>query len=223
MSIFNETAQQYDEWYKEKKGGFIDKIETDLAFAMIETYEGMKILDIGCGTGNFSMKLAKMGCRVTGIDVSQKMLDVARAKASQGALDIAFITMDAADLKFADNEFDAVVSMAAFEFIKDVKIAVSEIFRVVKAGGQILIGTINRESEWGEFYRLDEVREGSVFKYAEFKSLEEIMSWKPEKLLKTGECLYVSPFAEESLFNDETEEQSSKGKRGGFICALWEK
>lgn len=223
MSIFNQVAQQYDEWYKEKKGSFIDKIETDLAFDMIETNEGMKILDIGCGTGNFSIKLAKRGCRVTGIDISQKMLDVAKDKASQEALDIEFICMDVADLKFADNEFDAVISIAAFEFIKDVKIALSEIFRVVRVGGQILIGTINRQSEWGDFYRLDEVREGSVFKYADLKSLEEILSWKPEKLLKTGECLFVSPFAEESYFNDETEAQLSKCKRGGFICALWEK
>ena len=223
MAVFNEFASQYDEWYKENKGKFIDKVETDLAFKMLKIDKGMKILDIGCGTGNFSIKLAKMGCQVTGIDVSEVMLEIARAKASEEVLQIEFINMDATDLRFRDSEFDIVVSMAAIEFISDVKRVVEGIFRVAKSGGQVLIGTINGESEWGEFYKSKAVRDSTVFKYADFKALQEMKTWKPENLLRTGECLFISPFADEAEFNYERENEFAGKRRGGYICALWKK
>jgi len=222
MAIFDEFACRHDEWYKEKKGSFIDKVETELAFKMFEIKEGMKILDAGCGTGNFSIKLAEIGCRVTGIDVSEKMLEIARAKAIEKNLDIDFINMDAYKLKFPDNEFDAVISMATFEFLDDPQKALNEFFRVVKAGGQVLIGTIAADSDWGDYYR-NKHNGISVFKYSYFKTLEEMRGWKPEKLMETGECLFVSPLSDESEFNDELENELSGKRKGGYICALWKK
>ena len=107
----------------------------------------MSVLDVGCGTGNFSIKLAKMGLNVTGIDVSDNMLDVARDKAKKGGLSIDFINMDARDMIFEDESFDGVISMAAIEFIQESEKVLNEMFRVVK-GGKIVIGTINRDSKW---------------------------------------------------------------------------
>ena len=77
----------------------------------------MHVLDVGCGTGNFSLKLARMGLKVTGIDISDNMLKVAENKARAEGLIIDFINMDAHDMKFEDNSFDAVISMAVIEFI----------------------------------------------------------------------------------------------------------
>ncbi|MGB4440562.1 MAG: class I SAM-dependent methyltransferase, partial [Sedimentibacter sp.] len=108
MAIFDNVASDYDAWYTDKKGNFVDKVETDLAFKMIKVEKGMKVLDIGCGTGNFSIKLAKMGCIVTGIDISDNMLNIACQKAEEENLDIKFLHMDLNDLKFKENEFDAV-------------------------------------------------------------------------------------------------------------------
>ena len=71
MAIFDQYAPQYDTWYDNKKGSFVDKVETELAFRLLKVEEGMKVLDCGCGTGNLSAKLAKLGCRVTGIDMSE--------------------------------------------------------------------------------------------------------------------------------------------------------
>ncbi|AHM57849.1 UbiE/COQ5 methyltransferase (plasmid) [Peptoclostridium acidaminophilum DSM 3953] len=222
MAIFDEFAYRYDEWYKCKKGSFIDKIETTLAFKMFQMKKGMKILDVGCGTGNFSIRLAEMGCRVTGIDVSEKMLEIARIKAAEKNLDIDFINMDAHKLEFADNEFDAVISMATFEFIDAPQKALDEFFRVVKVGGQVLVGTIAADSAWGEFYRNKDKRD-SIFRYANFKTLEDMKGWKPEKLMETGECLFVSPLSDESEFNEKLENELSGKRKGGYICALWRK
>lgn len=223
MAIFNGFASEYDNWYKEKKGSFIDNVETELAFKMLEINEGMKILDIGCGTGNFSIKLAKIGCHVTGIDVSEKMLLMARVKTIEQNLNIDFINMDAKDLKFGDNEFDVVISMAVIEFIDNITKAVEEMFRVVKTGGQVLIGTINGDSDWGKLYKSKQLRENTVFKFADFKTLQEMKDWKQENLLDTGECLFISPLADEAEFNFERENELAGKRKGGYICVLWKK
>ncbi|WMJ77278.1 MULTISPECIES: class I SAM-dependent methyltransferase [unclassified Sedimentibacter] len=223
MAIFDNSASDYDAWYTDKKGSFVDKVETGLAFEMMEIKKGMKILDVGCGTGNFSVKLAKKGCSVTGIDVSDEMLSIARKKASDLNLDIELMNMDVNNLSFDDNTFDGVISMTAFEFIEDAPKALKELLRVVKKGGQVLIGTIAGESSWSELYLSEPFRENTVFKYAKFRTVEEIKDWNREKLVDTGECLFVSPLAEDCDYNDETEKNLSKTTNGGFVCALWKK
>lgn len=223
MTFFDKEANSYDEWYKTKFGNFVDKVETELAFKLFKPEKGMKILDIGCGTGNFSIKLAKEGCKVIGIDISEEMLKKARRKAQMMNLDIEFYKMDLYDLKFQDKSFDAVFSMAAFEFVKEPLKALDEMFRVAKDGAQILIGTISKDSKWGELYLSEEVQKNTVFKYADFKTLEDLKALRNDKLVDFGECLFIPPSANEEDITMENEIRLSQGERGGFICALWKK
>ncbi len=222
MAIFDKSASDYDDWYTDKKGSFVDKVETDLAFKLLEIKDKIKILDVGCGTGNFSVKLANMGCKVTGIDISNEMLNVARKKSAEQNLDIEFLNMDLYNLEFEDNTFDAVISMTAFEFVEDVPKALEELFRVVKKDGQILVGVIAGNSSWSELYE-SEAFQNTVFKYANFRTPEEIKNWNKKKLVRYGECLFVPPVADDSDFNMDTETKLSKSTNGGFVCALWKK
>jgi ubiquinone/menaquinone biosynthesis C-methylase UbiE len=223
MQIFDSVANSYDSWYLTKMGGFVDKVETDLAFKLFKVEPGMHIIDIGCGTGNFSIKLAKMGCKVIGIDVSDEMLDIAREKTLKEGLEIEFHNMNVYDLKFKDDTFDGAFSMAAFEFITEPEKAISEIFRVVKKYGRILIGTINKDSKWGELYLTKDYQSNTVFKHADFKTLEDLKSIISEKVIATGECLFVPPNSKEEEFTVEKEAELSIVERGGYICVLWEK
>lgn len=202
-------------------GGFADRVETDLAFRLFPIRAGLRILDVGCGTGNFSLKLAKAGCLVTGIDASAAMLAVARDKAGREGAAITFREMDAGRLSFPDGAFDGAISMAAFEFIKEPVQALHEMLRVVKKGGYVLIGTINKESAWGRLYLSEAYRRETVFKYADFRTLAEMENWRKDLLVETGECLFVPPDAPEDDFRPAMERALSGTERGGFICALW--
>lgn len=219
MAIFDKVATHYDSWYQEIKGQFVDRVESDLAFKLFKAKRGMHILDVGCGTGNFSIKLAQIGCRVTAVDVSENMLQIARTKVKQKHLDISFHKMDAYDLQFAENNFDGVLSMAAFEFIDRPKCVLQEMMRVVKNDGQIVVGTISSEGAWGKYYKKSAAH--SIFKHATFHTLDDMKSWCPSKLSQFGECLYVSPNAPVEAFTLACDRPAFEDERGSFICAKW--
>ena len=223
MAVFDQAAESYDSWYHTKLGRFVDKVETELAFGLFEIVPGMKVLDVGCGTGNFSIKLAQQGCKVIGIDISDEMLELARSKAKEAGLDIEFYNMDVYHLQFEPESLDAAFSMAAFEFIDQPEAALNEMMRVVKAGGQAFIGTISGDSKWGELYSSEPLKSNSVFKYACFKTLQDLRQLKPEKLINSGECLFIPPDALEESITAEEEKRLSKTEKGGYICALWKK
>lgn len=223
MAIFDQEASEYDTWYQSNLGKFVDQVETELAFSLFKPEGEMKILDVGCGTGNFSIKLAEMGCKVIGIDKSEKMLEEAKRKAEMKGLNIEFLNMDVYDIELSDESFDGVFSMAAFEFIKRPKKAYDEMYRVLKKGGSLLIGTINRDSKWGELYMSEPFQENSVFKYADFKSMDDMESWDSENIVTSGEALFLPPNTEEENVSLELDKEFSASGRGGFICMLWKK
>jgi len=223
MAIFDSISGEYDEWYKTKLGKHVDFVESECAFNLFNITKGMNVLDIGCGTGNFSIKLAKKGCKVTAIDPSKKMLELAREKSARGNLFINYYHMSVYDLKFPDQHFDAVFSMATFEFIKDIARAMDEVFRVCKDKGQIMIGTINRDSKWGQLYSSDEFKKNSVFKDASLMSPEDLKKHKRDHMIKSGECLYIPPDTKEKDINMMRENELSKTEKPGYFCILWAK
>jgi len=98
------------------------------------------ILVVGCGVGMTPCYLAqKYGCRVTGIDISEKMVEHAVDRAKKKNLQhlTEFRVADAQNLPFEDNTFDAVISESVNAFIPDKPKALSEYVRVVKKGGYV--------------------------------------------------------------------------------------
>jgi SAM-dependent methyltransferase len=78
---------------------------------------------------------------VVGIDISQEMIDVARARP---APQCRFGVADACDLPFRDDSFDVVAAMATLEFVSDVSRVLEEMFRCVRDAGVVLVGALNR-------------------------------------------------------------------------------
>ena len=224
MALFNGETKDYNKWYETKIGEHADKVETECALHLFKVIPGMCLLDVGCGTGNFSIKLARKGASVVGVDISPEMLAIAEKKVEQEKLDIEFKEMDGLNLLFADETFDGVLSMATIEFIPDYPEMVSEMFRVCKKGGSILVGTINRDSAWGRLYQDPEYqKKARIFQYAHLRTPEELSRLRNNNLIDTRECLFIPPDSLESEISSVKEEELSQYNRGGFFCVLWQK
>lgn len=186
MAIFDGDAPIYDHWFEMKIGHYADKVETKVLFGMLGAKPGMHILDVGCGTGNMAIKLAEMGVQVTGIDASEEMLKIAREKAEKRGLSISFFQKDITEAGWKDH-FDGVCSNTAFEFIECKEKAVEKMLEVVKPGGRVAVGTINRDSDWYDFYEEELKKEDSffkIFKYASFITEKEMEKFCPSHFVR---------------------------------------
>jgi len=102
------------------------------------------VLDVGCGGGLFTEEVARLGCRVTGVDLSRRSIEIAKLHADQMGLAIAYHVAAGEKLPFLDNTFDLVYCCDVIEHVHDVNRVVAESARVLKSGGIYLYDTINR-------------------------------------------------------------------------------
>ena len=117
-------------------------------FDLIGTVEGKRVCDLACGEGYFSRTLAERGALVTGVDISNVLLEHARQRAlaqqRAGNLPITYIHDDAQSLtKIADQSFDVVVCNMALMDIPDIERTLSAVHRVLSAGGSFAFAILH--------------------------------------------------------------------------------
>jgi ubiquinone/menaquinone biosynthesis C-methylase UbiE len=147
-SSFDDQVASYDRWDATPLGQLVDQVEKDAIFALLPDLHGRRVLEVGCGTGNISLELARRGARVAGLDVSGPMLSAAQQAASQLGLPIAWIRGEAAALPFPQQSFDGVISILALDFMPDRPGVVGEMVQVLRPGGFLLLALLNRYSLW---------------------------------------------------------------------------
>lgn len=104
--LFDNYGKQYDkESFTQGTMGECDFIEKELNYD-----KSLRLVDIGCGTGRHAIELTKRGYSVTGIDLSEAQLKIAREKAALNNLKIDFFKHDARNLPF-ENQFDAAIML----------------------------------------------------------------------------------------------------------------
>jgi SAM-dependent methyltransferase len=113
---------------------------------------GMDLLDVACGTGNASIPAAHAGARVTGLDFSPELLEIARERAADAMVEIDFVEGDAQELP-EDESYDRVVSTFGHMFAPDHERTAAEMKRVLRPGGVIAFACWTPEGSIGRMFR----------------------------------------------------------------------
>ena len=149
VSRYDERKERIVNYWEKRSDSFLVQKRQELHSAMAERWmkeirgqlpEGKKlrILDVGCGAGFFSILLAKEGHQVTGIDLTPDMIKNARLLAEEEKVSCEFQVMDAENPEFPDETFDVVISRNLTWTLPHVQHAYQEWIRVLKKGGILL-------------------------------------------------------------------------------------
>jgi SAM-dependent methyltransferase len=113
---------------------------------------GMSVLDVACGTGNAALPAARAGARVTGLDLTPKLLEAGRARAASAGVEIEWVEGDAEELRFADDSFDRVLSTFGHMFAPRHRRAADQMMRVCRGGGAVGICCWTPEGTTGDVF-----------------------------------------------------------------------
>ena len=136
------AADHYEPLWRTQLAGAHEKL---LACARLAP--GQRVLDVACGTGSIALRAARAvgrGGHVTGIDLSDRMVALARTEARvRDVGNVSFTRMDAESLDCDDDSFDAVLCSLGLMYVPDPGAALAEMLRVVRPGGRVIA------SVWG--------------------------------------------------------------------------
>lgn len=109
-----------------------------------DVLSGLRVADIGCGAGLVSEPLARAGAAVTAIDASERNITIARRHAEDAGLKIDYRCSLPEQLAAKGASFDAVLSLEVVEHVADVRLFLKTIAGLVRPGGRLILGTMNR-------------------------------------------------------------------------------
>ena len=156
---FEKYTKIYEDWFFKNKYAY----ESEVAAIKALLPQG-KGIEIGVGTGRFAYPL---GIKI-GIEPSEKMAEVAKERG------IEVIKGTAEKIPFKDEEFDYAIMVTTICFVDNPKDAFSEIYRILKPNGAIIIGFVDRESPLGKEYEINK-NKNLFYKHATFYTTKEIV------------------------------------------------
>ncbi len=204
VAAFDRLASRYDAWYTTPLGAFVNIREKEVLFRLADVQPGERALDVGCGTGDYTLALARQGVQAIGIDLAPAMLAVATRKAKAIGLPVEYLWGTAETLPFPAESFNLVVSVTTLEFVNSPPAVVAEMMRVLRPGGRLVVGVLNAWSLWAWVYRR---QKGTVYVYAHFFNPPELIrllqSYGP---VAWQSCMVIPPW--------------SPGRMGGVALSL---
>ncbi len=145
MSHTTDTVRPgYDRWAAvyDHDANPLPALEEPVMQRALGSVKGLRVLDVGCGTGRHSLWLSAAGALVTAIDFSEGMLQMARQKPMLER--VQFHVHDLHEpLPFADGSFDALISGLVLEHLRELKPFFTELHRVVVPNGRVALSTLH--------------------------------------------------------------------------------
>lgn len=149
MDNYNAIAENYNE--SEQDAITLWKLGYTIVKDLLGDVAGKQVLDYGCGTGTFSRYLQALGASVTGVDISENMIEVAK---KNGPGDIVYHTLYENGLDFLDdNSFDFVVSnfvLCTLPSMHDISLILDQVYRVLMKGGLFVFMNSNWDRSNGK-------------------------------------------------------------------------
>jgi len=179
-----------------------DELVRELAIA-----EGDEVLDLATGTGEVAVRAAKLGAKVSALDIAAPMLEKAKANAAAAGAEIAFTLGDVEYLPHEDASFDVVVSNFGLIFAPDHANVAAELARVVRPGGRLGFSAWKPNAKLGELYRrfTEEPIEGrEVYEWGREDHVEDMLGEDFELEYEDGTLMLEAESGEEiwKLFSE---------------------
>jgi ubiquinone biosynthesis O-methyltransferase len=161
-------------WRASEIGATTERLEGRLIRELVGEINGCRILDVGCGDGEFALELARRGATVTGIDASAAMIDAAKARAKQANVDITFQVAMAENLPCPAERFDVVTAITILCFVDDAAPVFREIAGVLRPGGRLVIGELGKWSSWAALRRIRASLGSQLWRRGRFRTAKEL-------------------------------------------------
>jgi 2-polyprenyl-3-methyl-5-hydroxy-6-metoxy-1,4-benzoquinol methylase len=143
------------------------------------SYRGKRLLEVGCGAGIDLVRFAREGAIVTGVDLAEVSIELARKNFTQNGLEADLQVMNGEALTFADNSFDVAYAHGVLQYTADAAQMARELHRVLKPGGEAIVMVYNKYSWLNALSKLMKVdlehEDAPVLKKYSIAELREIL------------------------------------------------
>jgi ubiquinone/menaquinone biosynthesis C-methylase UbiE len=157
---FEKYSKKYEDWFESNKFAYESEIQ-----AVKELLpRGKKGIEIGVGSGRFAVPL---GIK-TGVDPSPRMREIAQQKG------IKVIDATAEELPFKNSQFELALMVTTICFVDNLNLTFKEAHRVLKAGGYLIVGFVDKDSSLGKLYQQNK-KKNVFYKIATFYSVKEVV------------------------------------------------
>jgi ubiquinone biosynthesis O-methyltransferase len=194
--------ESYRRWRESRLGQITDALEERLLLDLLGPVRGLSVLDVGCGDGVLASALARRGARVTGLDTDPQMLAAAHHRAKSESIELRLVRGRAEALPFEGETFDRVVAVTVLCFVRETDRAISEIARILKPGGRLVIGELGRWSLWAAIRRAKGWFGAPTWKAVRFHTAKELRSLLGARGLnvdRTVGAIYYPPIGTAAL------------------------
>lgn len=178
-----------------------------------------RLLDIGAGTGWWSRILSRRGFQVTALEPSVAMRRIGAAESDEP---IDWRAGSAEELALPDASFDFVLMVTVLEFVAEPSRAMAEAWRVLRAGGTLLVGHLDPQSPWVAHYRHLADKGVAPWSSARFVESEQIAQWLGRPADRRTSCVFLAPNAAPPF---EAADRAGRraGNAGAFVVLRWRK
>ena len=164
----------YARWRASEIGTTTERLERRLILELIGDVSGCRVLDVGCGDGEFALELARRGAIVTGIDASAAMIDASKDRAKQHNADVTFQVAMAEHLPFPAEQFDVVTAITILCFVEDAAPVFREIAGMLRPEGRLVIGELGKWSTWAAGRRIRAWLGSRLWRRGRFRTANEL-------------------------------------------------